>query len=73
MDGKPIHENHRKTNKPLAYLHEQDISGFSVFIYCSIVSSLRILGPSNGRVNGPVFRTGVLVFKLATGLSGQDS
>lgn len=56
----------KKTNKPLAYLHEQDVSGFSVFIYCSIVSPLRILGPSNGRVNGPVSRRGVLVFKLAT-------
>lgn len=62
----PIHEHHRKTNKPLAPLHEQDVSGFSVFISCSIVSYLRILGPSNGRVNGPVFCRGVLVFKLAT-------
>ena len=55
-----------KTNKPLAPLHEQDVSGFSVFMYCSIVSSLRILEPSNGMVKGPVFRRGVLVLKSTT-------
>ena len=53
-------------------LNNQDSMEDRRFFFSWLIYPKNPQGPSNGRVNEPVFTRGVLVFKIARPLRGQD-